>query len=296
MRNILPLLLCLVLFSAPLYAQDSKPQETPKVEKKKSLEQLIKELGHNDYETREAATQELIERGQKEISKQVKNVKTKIEDLFAKTKDPEVKARSRYILEKLKDVIKPKAKSQPKSSNPFKALPNIPRKVPMPALPKEFDLGKLFGGQDLDLDKMMEQMGVPKEFGDTLKKLFEGGGNGDMSKLFEDLLKGQMPQAPAPKVKKDVPPSPKDFFGIAWSPLSPALKSQLKIENGIVVAEIAKGSYAEKSGLKKADIILTVRGKAVNEPKELRALKKSGGEVVVLRSGKKVKLKFKQWK
>ena len=297
MRKLLPLIL-VALLAFPAYAQD---KETPKTEQKqeKSLEELLKELGHEDYEVREKATQDLIKKGQKELDKQTKNIKTKLQALYEKTKDPEVKARAQYVLRQLKGVVTPKQKKDtfskpvtPPKKLPIPGLPKEFNKLPMPELPKELDLGKIFeGGQGLDLNKIMEQMGMPKEFGEMFKGLFP-----------------ETPEAPPVKEKK-TQSKPKDFFGIAWQKPSEAFKTQLGLKNGIIVTEVAKNSYAEKNGLQKHDIILcveeehqkghliiTINITDVNQAKDLEVLKKKGYNVRILRKGKYKTLKFSQWK
>lgn len=70
----------------------------------------------------------------------------------------------------------------------------------------------------------------------------------------------------------------------------------LKKAQGVLVIEVVKGTPAEKAGVKADDIILTVAGKAVNEPGELVEVlggQKGGAEIeiVLFRDGKKAVLK-----
>jgi beta-lactamase regulating signal transducer with metallopeptidase domain/C-terminal processing protease CtpA/Prc len=88
-------------------------------------------------------------------------------------------------------------------------------------------------------------------------------------------------------------------LGISYSPPSATLAEQLNLPEGqgIVVTEVAKGSAAEKAGLKAHDILLEIDGHAV--PRDIAELSKfvkglkadKELEAVVLRKGQKETLK-----
>lgn len=304
MKKLLFVLILGLLVGAPAFAQEKPKTEKKQERPKPSVKSLLNDLSSEDYDTREGATLELIERAK--TDKTVQPLATK---LFKETKDPEVKARLLFVLSKIKakntaKKVKEKAKTvipeRAKQFLPkgFKApeMPGLPKGLPeMPALP---DIGKLFGENGPDFSKLLENMGLPKDLMNQLQKILQG--EGDLSKILEEFMKLQNPTPqPEPKVtpKKTVPQPKKDFFGIAWEPVNPTLRAQLKLaENeGIVVTDIAPGSYADKAGLKKNDIILKVKGKVVSKPTGLKSLKKSGGPVVVLRNQKQITLQFSKW-
>lgn len=87
-------------------------------------------------------------------------------------------------------------------------------------------------------------------------------------------------------------------LGVKLAPLSQVLADQLGIDpkSGLQIAEIEPGSLAEKSGLKKNDILTRIDGKDVSGMESVRdtvqdAMKKKEFELQVLRHGKKETLK-----
>jgi len=85
------------------------------------------------------------------------------------------------------------------------------------------------------------------------------------------------------------------WLGIYLQPMTPSLAKGfgLKEAKGVIVARVVPGSPAEKHGLKRGDVILSVDGKEVNSPAELQMAIRShkAGEKVTLtvwRQGKTV--------
>jgi serine protease Do len=83
------------------------------------------------------------------------------------------------------------------------------------------------------------------------------------------------------------------YLGVGIQELTPELAKALGLQDqkGALVAEVTPGSPAEKAGLKRGDVIVTFKGKAINEVHDLPALvaETPVGEkvtVVVLRDGK----------
>ena len=83
------------------------------------------------------------------------------------------------------------------------------------------------------------------------------------------------------------------FLGIVLQPLNEELAKQFKLENtnGVLIAEVAGQSPAEKSGLKSGDVVTEVSGKKVEDPRELQLLianlaPGSKADLKVMRDGK----------
>lgn len=125
----------------------------------------------------------------------------------------------------------------------------------------------------------------------------------DQRRQFEDLRRlfrrpGQeAPPPPAPE--PGAPPAGREF-GIRVGPVPETLREQFSLgeSEGIVAEEVKPGSVAEKSGLRKYDIILKVDGKAVTDKWQFRrdvqeALGKKGFPLEILRGGKRETLEVK---
>ncbi len=90
------------------------------------------------------------------------------------------------------------------------------------------------------------------------------------------------------------------WLGVSIQDLTPELAKTAKITaaKGALVAEVIKGSPAEKGGLKKNDVVIAFAGKDISDSSSLRnsvAAAPAGREVkvLVLRSGKKLELNVK---
>ncbi|MBI5076088.1 MAG: DegQ family serine endoprotease [Nitrospirae bacterium] len=88
------------------------------------------------------------------------------------------------------------------------------------------------------------------------------------------------------------------WLGVTIQELTPELSQKfgLKSEKGALVGDIAKGSPAEKSGMKRGDIILEYNGKKISDVGNLRnmvAQSKVGSEIpiTILRGGKEYAVK-----
>jgi hypothetical protein len=140
-----------------------------------------------------------------------------------------------------------------------------------------------------DLSKTLEEM--QKHFGTQvpdLRKLLE-----HPEELFQD--------SPAAKAegREDHAAASGPRLGVFLGPLSPALAEQLGLDagSGALLEDVEVGSPAEKSGLKKYDVLLKVDGKDVAGPESVRttvreALKKKEFDVDILRHGKKQTIKI----
>lgn len=208
----------------------------------------------------------------------------------------------------LRERLKKFKEPEPRAEVPKKPLPK-------PEAPPEDEGGDDFFAFD---ETMMEQFrGMMEQFGMDPEQFFEQGKDGKyrfkndfqqllkgMEKFFKDMprvLPGQEPdaepeEAPAPKkpaAKK--PAAPRVWLGIQGEDVGDDLRAQLDLPGGVLVADVAAGSPAEKSGLKRSDVILKVEGKVLKDPDALAAIlgaSKPGQAlaVVVLRKGKEVPL------
>lgn len=89
------------------------------------------------------------------------------------------------------------------------------------------------------------------------------------------------------------------YLGTLLQPLTPDLAEALEIkgEFGALVREVSRRSPAEKAGVKSGDVIVSVNGKKIGEPRELRLLIGSmppGAEVELelFRDGKSQRVEF----
>lgn len=266
---------------------DSKPKTQAKADAEKaakpSVEQLLKNLGADDYDTREAATAALIKLG--------RNVLSKVEKLHKETKDPEVKSRTRFIIDRLH-----KAPKRPRSidrSNEGFPKRNLPRPkgglAPVPGMP--------------DMNDMMKQLNLPKEFA----KIFEGLQK-ELEKEMRGMLNPNNPKAPGlqpgkPRIRvwSNLPKQPqrprtvrrarRHATGLAARPTSNALRTHLRLKNdegGIVVTKVHERSWGQRAGLKLHDIVLKIDGQSVSTLDDFDVLLKKGDlKVEIIRQGQR---------
>ncbi len=88
------------------------------------------------------------------------------------------------------------------------------------------------------------------------------------------------------------------WLGVSVQPLTPEIAKQfgIKEQGGALVGDVVEGSPAEKSGLRRGDVIITYDGKAVNDPAQLKNMTAStpvGKEVLlhIVRDGKTEQVK-----
>lgn len=119
----------------------------------------------------------------------------------------------------------------------------------------------------------------------------------------DDEPKPDQPAAGAegkPKIEfkvEEAKAEPGYWIGVIGEPLSPLLKSHLKLEAGVVVQHVMPESPAAKGGLKEHDILLKFGDKAVaNLPalaEAVAAAKELETEVAILRAGERMAIKIK---
>ncbi len=127
----------------------------------------------------------------------------------------------------------------------------------------------------------------------------------EQRKQFDDLRRlfrrpGQEPGPPPAPDNVPAPPPGGREFGIRVGAVPETLRDQLSLKEGegVVVEEVKPGSVAEKTGLRKHDIILKVDGKAAADKWQFRkdvqeALGKKEFDLEVVRGGKRETLKAK---
>lgn len=104
---------------------------------------------------------------------------------------------------------------------------------------------------------------------------------------------GEFPQetqlAKAKEMSKDDAP-----FGLSLQKLTPELRERYRIDSkqGLLVADVATGSEAERVELQPGDLIIAVNGKPVNELQSFKTLVKQSGARVLLRIEKQGQFYF----
>lgn len=110
------------------------------------------------------------------------------------------------------------------------------------------------------------------------------------------------PRAPRVPMMPAMPPALAPFWssgtvlGVSVSTLSDQLKTFFAASEGVLVNEVSEGSAADKAGVKAGDVIVSVNGKGIDDPRELReevSRIDSGGEFTlgIVRDKKTMSLK-----
>ena len=106
MLRFAPLFFILLLCPAPVFAQSPEDRDQAKTRSqvdKAKLKVLFKQLGDDSYETREAASMKLLAMG--------RSIIPALKELYAESRDPEVRGRSFNIAEKIqRDYLRKKGK------------------------------------------------------------------------------------------------------------------------------------------------------------------------------------------
>lgn len=165
------------------------------------------------------------------------------------------------------------------------------------------EIAKKYG---IEEEEALPQVELPQEFQD-LDEIFE-----DMPARIQEMLdqmrmgRGLFPELRwwrrRPPARKPVEPlldpqeeaaSP-DEFGAEVSFIDEALRDQLDLaeEQGVIVRKIADGSPAEKAGLERHDVVLSVNGEPVKSKWDFRRLLIEGAssgrvELAIVREGKR---------
>ncbi|RKY19295.1 MAG: hypothetical protein DRP63_00845 [Planctomycetota bacterium] len=253
------------------------------------IEQLVKQLGDEDFQKREDAMEELVKIGDAAVEALKK---------AAKSEDPEVAWRAKEALNRILRKKESHSWQRQKPVDPFGHLPRGFDKVlpePLPPLPNE----------DLDFEKWEEwarQMlkRMDREFKDMEQW------RRDFEKRMRDLLKRSPTAKPdkqadkrvkqrgermvvivgpngkmhirryvwrngrlVEKVEKELP-TPLAVLGADLVPVPDFLRYHLKLQKGegLLVQSLEEDSVLKKAGLQRGDIILSVDGKPIHSQDE----------------------------
>jgi hypothetical protein len=253
-------------------SKDAAPKTT-------DADKLIADLGADDCNKRDDA--------QKKLEAMGKKILPALEKAEKESQDAEVRARAHEAILAIK-----------KSSDSEGAPKDQEREGP--PLPPERRLAPRAQGPDEDQGEDL----------DSIFKMFEGQQNPMMKqlpKIFERIQK-QM-QGMDDQYQKELrrsgdnnggvrvfqftsrPKTPVERrLGLALDPPPPALQAQLDLsptDGGLLVEELAPNGPAWKAGLKLYDVILSLDGKAVRGPEDLKALGAADGKLEILRKAKK---------
>jgi len=159
----------------------------------------------------------------------------------------------------------------------------------MPKLPdgtdKEFEqFYKMFEGQDnpafKEMPKIFEMLrkqmeGMDKEFEKELQRPRDNRGNGGV-RVFQFQTRSRT--------------TTETKLGFLGDPPSAALQAQLDLTptiGGLLMDEITPNGAAWKAGIKQFDVVLSIDGKAVRGPDDLKGLGEKDAKVEIIRKAKK---------
>ncbi len=300
----------LALLGGAAFAQE---QDDPA----KKVDDLVRQLGHDEYAVREKASQEL-----KRIGKPAEEALRKA----AQGEDPEVRARARAILDDLAQAEKPRAGEPPKR-DPQRALPGFGfrglggrgssvqvlsangettyklspgdgspgisfRKAQGGAVRLEYadEKGASKAAEAESLEKFLkdhkelaEKYGITEDGIDTggARVSFKGGafGGAPLPRLFR--FRQGFPFLDEEEELR--------AGGASFERPSDALRAQLEIPagQGLVVGRVAEGSDAAAAGLQKSDVLLEIDGKKIASLQDVKDALKRGASATVLRKGRK---------
>lgn len=281
---ILGAVLALSFIGTPALAQENG---TKKAATANDVDSLLKQLGNDDYDAREAATMALVKKGKAALPA--------IKKLYAKTNDPEVKNRCAFIIKKLEGA--PKTPKSVDRSKDLKGRPNNPAIPGLPGMPDMNDIfkdmqlpegfKKIFEGMQGELQKELQ-----KGLQDMLNPNGGGQGNKPRVKVFRFGTKPGGGQGLIPMNPNKTQVRRAHATGLATKPLDNVLKThlQLKGEGGVVITKVKDKSWGAISGFKLHDILLKINGEGVTSLDDLDALFKKEGKAEIIRGGKKLQV------
>jgi len=287
------------------------------------IQELIRQLGADDYQAREKATQELRKIG--------KAAEEALRKAASSSEDPEVRERSRGLLEALTEPEKPKSEGK---REPERGIPAPPpfgfrgfgggagssvqiqtvngdstyritpgdgspaltfRRTQAGAVKLEYTdpKGEAKTAQADTLQKFLdEQKDLAKKFGITEEGIEYAGARVSFKGGLRAMRAPRVFRLPAPlpPAKEEEPERPELLEA------TDALRAQLALPagQGVVVNRVPAGSPGEALGLRKNDILLEVSGRPVADPERARELLRSAASALVLRKGEKLSLAAKK--
>jgi hypothetical protein len=314
----------LLLLAVPALAQEDE-----------RIARLVQELGADDYKVREAAEAELkkigapaipplkkaLEDKDAERAERARRVLTEIEKPKPEEKEKKAPRRSgiksvyrdlaRGLTVTVEDgkieVVVPEEDKETgkKVYKTYKADSIEEFKEKYPEVAKKWDVEHVLPRFEFrpmepgEFDKWWEEW--KKRFDEDMKGLrdpldrdfdqwFE-----EQRKLLDELRKRRFGEPP----ERRPVPSEGGEFGIKIEPVNETLAAQLELKEGegVQVAEVKPGSLAEKSGLKKHDVVVKMNGKTVADKwefrRDVRASLGKGFELEYFRAGKRETMKVK---
>jgi hypothetical protein len=298
----MPLITALLLSLTPL-TQDNPGEQA------KRIDDLIKQLGADEFSAREKATEEL-----KKIGRPASEALAKAAE---RNEDPEVRERARSVLDSMAE--------KPKVQAPRRALPGMPglrgpngssvtvqsingdstyRITPgdgSPAITFHKDKagavkldytdekGEPKGAEAASIEKFVkEHPELAGKFGITEEGIDYAG----TRVSFKGGLQGFAFPRGFNRGRLILPPVFDDEEGLraegaTFEKVSEALRAQLDLPEGqgLVVTKVEEGSVAQSAGLRKNDILLEIDGTKVSSIRELRETLKGAKSATVLRKG-----------
>jgi C-terminal processing protease CtpA/Prc len=276
MRNAILLTLGLSLATpcARAFAQDESS-------KTQDVDKLVTDLGADDLKKRDEAQKKLEALGKKALPA--------LEKAEKESQDAEVRARAHEAILSIKkgsgdDQPKDQEREGPPMPPERRLQPRMPR---MPdSSDKEFEqFFKMFEGQDnpafKEMPKIFEMLrkqmeGMDREFDKELQRPRDNGrGNGGV-RVFQFQTRSKT--------------TTETKLGFIGNPPSAALQAQLDLtptSGGLLMDEITPNGAAWKAGLKQYDVVLSIDGKAVRGPDDLKGLGEKDAKVEILRKAKK---------
>jgi len=299
------LLLSALLLSLVPLAQDNPGEQAQRIDL------LIRQLGADEFSTREKATEEL-----KRIGRPAAEALAKAAE---KNEDPEVRERARAVLESMSE--------KPKAQTPRRALPGTPglrgpsgSSVTVQSIngdstyritPGDGSAAITFHKDQAGTVKLdyTDEKGEPRsaeaesvvkfvkdhpelsgKFGITEEGIDYGG----TRVSFKGGLQGFAFPRGANRGRFILPPALEDgenlrAEGATFEKVSEALRAQLDLPEGqgLVVTKVDEGGAAQAAGLRKSDILLEIDGRKVSSVRELRDILRGAKSATVLRRGQR---------
>lgn len=280
------------------------------------IQDLIKKLGSDDFSTREQAAEELKKAG--------KSARPALQKAAEESEDPEVRQRSKTILEEMAKADKPAPRRVEPPSVPGRpgfgfrgssvtvrtvngdstytinpgdgsAAITFHKAAAGPVKLDYVDQGESKTAQAATLEAFLKDHAeLARKFGITDEGIDYAGSRVS----FKGRLTPEFPFPRLPLPQRRVPPPPAPLedeeegtavAGALLSTVDDSLRAQLDIPEGqgAVVTKVTPGSLAAALGLRKNDVLLEIDGRKITAPEAAKGLILRESSAVVLRKGKK---------
>lgn len=277
------------------------------------IQDLIRKLGSDDFTTREQASEALKKAG--------KAAKDALQKAAEESEDPEVRQRSKTILEELAKAEKPAPRRVPRPQpgfgfrggsvtirsvngdstytiTPGDGSPGITfHKAASGAVKLDYadDQGAAKSAEAPTLEAFLkDHQEVAQKFGITDEGIAYGGtrvsfkGNGLPNFTFPRQPR-RIPVPPPPPAPLEDEDEGVPVAGARLGAVEDSLRAQLDIPEGrgAVVLGVTPGSLAESLGLRKNDVLLELDGRKITSPESAKGLVTKESTGTVLRKGRK---------